>query len=75
MQAYLQRDIKDPSQVGDELAFLRFLTAMAARMGQMLQYTDLGRDVGVSAPTAKQWLPLLVNSGILSRQALARWMI
>jgi Predicted ATPase (AAA+ superfamily) len=65
VQTYLQRDIKDFSQVGDELAFLRFLTAVAARTGQMLQYADLGRDVGISAPTAKQWLSLLVTSGIV----------
>ena len=65
VQTYLQRDIKDLSQVGDELAFLRFLTAVAARTGQMLQYADLGRDVGISAPTAKQWLSLLVTSGIV----------
>jgi predicted AAA+ superfamily ATPase len=65
VQTYLQRDIKDLSQVGDELAFLRFLTAVASRTGQMLQYADLGRDVGISAPTAKQWLSLLVTSGIV----------
>jgi hypothetical protein len=65
VQTYLQRDIKDLSQVGDELAFLRFLTAVAARTGQMLQYADLGHDIGISAPTAKQWLSLLVTSGIV----------
>ena len=65
VQTYLQRDIKDLSQVGDELAFLRFLTAVAARTGQMLQYADLSRDVGISAPTAKQWLSLLITSGIV----------
>lgn len=54
VQTYLQRDIKDLSQVGDEFAFLRFLTAVAVRTGQMLQYADLGRDVGIGAPTAKQ---------------------
>jgi uncharacterized protein len=64
VQTYLQRDIKDLSQVGDELAFLRFLTAVAARTGQMLQYADLARDIGISQPTAKRWLSLLVTSGI-----------
>jgi len=58
VQSYLQRDIKDLSQVGDELAFLRFLTAVAARTGQVLQRAELGRDVGASAPTATQWLSL-----------------
>jgi len=64
VQTYLQGDIKDLSQVGDELAFLRFLTAVAARTGQMLQYADLARDIGISQPTAKKWLSLLVTSGI-----------
>ncbi|MDP3178357.1 MAG: DUF4143 domain-containing protein, partial [Spirochaetaceae bacterium] len=66
VQTYLQRDIKDLSQVGDELAFLRFLTAVAARTGQMLQYADLARDIGISQPTAKKWLSLLVTSGIVT---------
>lgn len=66
VQTYLQRDIKDLSQVGDELSFLRFLTAVAARTGQMLQYSDLARDIGISQPTAKKWLSLLVTSGIVT---------
>lgn len=66
VQTYLQRDIKDLSQVGDELAFLRFLTAVAARTGRMLQYADLARDIGISQPTAKKWLSLLVTSGIVT---------
>ncbi|MBU0955196.1 MAG: ATP-binding protein [Spirochaetes bacterium] len=64
VQTYLQRDIKDLTRVGDELSFLRFLTAAAARTGQMLQYADLARDTGISQPTAKKWLSLLVTSGI-----------
>ena len=66
IQTYLQRDIRDLSQVGDELAFLRFLTAVAARTGRMLEYADLARDVGISQPTAKKWLSLLVTSGIVT---------
>ena len=66
VQTYLQRDIKDLSQVGDELAFIRFLTAVAARTGQMLVYADLARDIGISQPTAKKWLSLLVTSGIVT---------
>ena len=62
---YLQRDIKDLTQVGDELAFLRFLSACAARTSQMVNYADLAKDVGISAPTAKQWLSILVSTGII----------
>jgi predicted AAA+ superfamily ATPase len=31
----------------------------------MLQYADIARDVGISPPTTKQWLSLLVTSGIV----------
>lgn len=66
VNTYLQRDIKDLTQVGDELAFLNFMTACAARTSQMVNYADLAKDVGISAPTAKQWLSILVSSGIIT---------
>ncbi|MDR2869885.1 MAG: ATP-binding protein [Deferribacteraceae bacterium] len=65
IQTYLQRDIKDLMQVGDELAFLRFLTATAARTGQLLNYAELAKDSEISPPTAKQWFSILVTSGII----------
>lgn len=66
VNTYLQRDIRDLTQVGDELAFLRFMSACAARTSQMLNYADLAKDVGISAPTAKQWLSILISSGIVT---------
>ena len=65
VNTYLQRDIRDLTQIGDELAFLRFMTACAARTSQMVNYADLAKDVGISEPTAKQWLSVLVSSGIV----------
>jgi predicted AAA+ superfamily ATPase len=65
IDTYLQRDIRDLTQVADESAFLRFMTACAARTGQQVTYTELARDAGVSSPTAKQWLSILVTSGIV----------
>lgn len=62
---YIGRDIKDLTQVADEMSFLKFLTAVAARTGQMLNYAELAKEIGVSAPTIKQWISLLVTSGIL----------
>ena len=44
VQTYLQRDVRDLAQVGDELAFLRFLRACAARTGQLLNMAELARD-------------------------------
>ena len=65
VDTYLQRDIRDLTQVADESAFLRFMTSCAARTGQQVTYAELARDAGVSAPTANQWLSILVTSGIV----------
>jgi len=66
INTYIQRDIKDLTQVGDELAFMRFMTSCAARTSQMLNYSDMAKDIGISVPTAKQWLSILVSSGIIT---------
>lgn len=66
VDTYLQRDIRDLTQVGDEMAFLRFMTACAARTGGMVNYAELAKDVGISAPTAKQWLSIMLTSGIVT---------
>jgi len=62
LQTYLQRDVKDLAQVGNEMAFVRFLRACAARTGQMLNLTDLARDADVAVNTAKSWLSILQAS-------------
>lgn len=65
IQTYLQRDIRDLARVGDEMAFLRFLRAAAARTGQLLNMADLARDADVAFNTAKNWLSILQTSGIV----------
>ncbi len=65
INTYIQRDIKALTQVADEMLFLQFLTACAARTSQMLNLADIARDIGISAPTAKQWLSILITSGIV----------
>jgi len=62
LQTYLQRDVKDLAQVGNEVAFIRFLKACAARTGQMLNLTDLARDADVAVNTAKNWMSILQAS-------------
>lgn len=65
VQTYLQRDVRDLAQVGDELAFLRFLRACAARTGQLLNMAELARDADVHPNTAKNWLSVLEASGLI----------
>lgn len=62
LQTYLQRDVRDLTQVGDEAAFLRFLKACASRTAQMLNLTDLARDADVAVNTAKKWISILQTS-------------
>jgi len=62
LQTYLQRDVKDLAQVGSETAFVRFIKTCAARTGQMLNLTDLARDVDIAVNTAKNWLSILQAS-------------
>ena len=65
VQTYLQRDVRDLAKVGDEMAFLRFLRAAAARSGQMLNMANIARDADISPKTAKSWLSILEASGII----------
>lgn len=65
VQTYVQRDVRDLARVGDELAFTRLLRAAAARTGQLINYADLARDVGVDQKTVKTWLSILATSGLI----------
>ena len=62
VQTYLERDVRDLTQVGDLNAFGRFLRAVAARTAQMLNYSDLARDCAISVNTARKWMSVLEGS-------------
>jgi len=47
VDTYIHRDIRDLTQVADEMQFQRFLTACAARTSQMVNYSELAKDVGI----------------------------
>lgn len=64
VQTYLQRDVRDLARVGDEMSFLRFLRAAAARTGQLLNLSELARDADIAVGTAKSWLSILQASGV-----------
>lgn len=66
LETYISRDIKDLSQVADETAFFNFMGAVAARTATNVNYETLANEVGVSAPTAKHWLSVLVSSGLVA---------
>ncbi len=65
LQTYIERDIKDLNAVKNEMDFLKFLRILASRTGQMLNYTDIASEVGVSVMTIKSWVSILVSSNIV----------
>jgi predicted AAA+ superfamily ATPase len=63
LATYLERDVRDLSNVGSLRDFERFLRACALRSANLLNKADLARDVGISPSTANQWLSMLQASG------------
>lgn len=62
IQTYLERDVRQVINVTDLNTFNRFLRLCAARTGQILNMSELSRDVGVSVPTIKKWISVLEAS-------------
>jgi uncharacterized protein len=67
VQTYLERDVRDLAQVADLEAFRRFVMLLGSRTATVLNMAHLGRDAGVSGPTAKRWLSVLETSGLVFR--------
>lgn len=65
LSTYISRDVKDLTQVSDELQFLKFLTVAAAHTGNLVNYENIANEVGVSLSTVKRWMSILVTSGIV----------
>jgi predicted AAA+ superfamily ATPase len=63
VQTYLDRDLRSLRQVGDLAQFHTFLCAMAARSAQLLNITDLARDLGLAVNTVKAWISVLEATG------------
>jgi predicted AAA+ superfamily ATPase len=69
VQASIERDVRQLAQIGDEMAFRRYLVAMAARTGELVNYSNVSRDVGVSVDTVRRWTSVLRASGIIEMVA------
>lgn len=65
VQTYIQRDIRNIINITDEAAFQRFLRAIAARTGQLLNYSGIARIVDIDHKTVKSWLSVLETSGLI----------
>jgi len=65
VQTYMERDVRTLLNVKDLNLFQRFLTLLAGRVGQVVNYTSLGNDIGLSAPSVKNWISILKASFVI----------
>lgn len=61
---YLEKDVSKMINVDKLDDFRRFMTITALRTGQQVDYTEIGRAVGIDSRTAKGWISILEASGI-----------
>lgn len=66
-QTYLERDLRDLSAISSLPDLRRLMRAACLRVGQLLNQTELGRDVALPQPTVHRWLNLLETSYQLVR--------
>lgn len=64
---YIERDVRSVSNIGDLVTFQRFVELCAGRTAQVVNYSTLAADAGISQPTAKSWLSVLEASFLVYR--------
>ncbi|QPN71187.1 ATP-binding protein [Synechococcus sp. CBW1108] len=67
VRTYLERDLQDLATISSLPDFRRLMQAACLRLGQLLNQTELGRDVALPQPTVHRWLNLLETSYLLVR--------
>ncbi len=65
ISTYVERDVRELSGTIDALKFSRFITAVAARASQMVNYKAIADDADIDQNTAKKWMEILETLGII----------
>lgn len=65
LATYIERDVRAMINVQDLTRFEQCLRLLAGRIGQLVNYSSLAGDVGVSSTTIKNWISVLKASFIL----------
>ena len=65
VRTYIESDVRELTEIGDTIKFTKFMTAVAAATGQLLNLSSIARDVGISQPTADRWMSILVASNLV----------
>jgi len=67
IKTYIERDVRDLSQIESLIDFRRLLDSIGVRSGSTLNQSDLSRDTGISQPTVYRYLKILEVSNIIKR--------
>ena len=67
VRTYLERDLQSLASIAALPDFRRLMRAACLRLGQLVNQTELGRDVGLPQPTVRRYLNLLETSYLLVR--------
>ncbi|NJL77410.1 MAG: ATP-binding protein [Saprospiraceae bacterium] len=65
LKTYVERDVRQLLNVGDLAIFRRFLEICAGRIGQLVNFSDMGNMIGISYQTIRKWLSVLETSFIV----------
>ena len=65
VKTYLERDVNRLVKAKNHLTFVHFMTAVAARTGQVINYANIASELDVSEVTVKEWVSILEKSGII----------
>lgn len=66
VKTYIERDVRDITQIGDLRTFRQFLSLCAGRIGQIINLSSVGGEIGVSYQTIKRWISILETTNIIT---------
>jgi len=64
-QTYIEKDVRELLNIQDESAFIKFMRAVAALSGELLNYSTIAEICGKDINTVKAWLSVLKSSGLV----------
>ena len=67
LNTYVEKDLREMLEIKSLDKFLRFLTLLAGRVGQVINLSAMSGEVGVSSTTLSEWLSVLEASYVVYR--------
>ncbi|MCU0401677.1 MAG: ATP-binding protein [Algoriphagus sp.] len=64
LRTYVERDVRQLLNIGDLGLFRQFLEMCAGRIGQLVNFSEIGNQLGISYQTVSKWLSILETSFI-----------